>query len=454
MADKKNTTPQKSSPRENTAKGENGFRKSVFVAQQAIFDRAQNVQGYELLFHSKEEEDETMDADKAAAALLVDGLSLAASTVDPDSRLFINVSEEAIMEGLEGLLPAKNCVIEIAEGFSTSGSFLGACKKLKDAGYMLALDKYTGADACDQFLSMADFVKIDAADLSTPEILNVAQKLADSRERLLADRIVNEDMYKFFRALGASYYQGRFFKEPMLVEGFTLPSAKVIRLQVLARLSQSNYDVKDVAETLSADVALSYRLMRFINAAAFSLVRKIDSIEQAISLLGEEKLRQWLTMAMMVDMESDKRGREITFYCAKRAKFFETAAKHGMLNGIKPQTMFLFGMFSKLDALLNTTMEDVVEKLGLADELSEALLKRSGWAVDWLSLVDSIEEGDWDTVKKTMKKKKLNPKMMAQAYNGSAKWAASVLKLQRKSASDDKSGAEKTDKRSQGSATA
>jgi EAL and modified HD-GYP domain-containing signal transduction protein len=173
---------------------------------------------------------------------------------------------------------------------------------------------------------------------------------------------------------------------------------------------------------------VSYRLLNFINSAAFSLRSKIQSIQQALTLLGKQQIKQWFLAVIISDFDSTSKVQEAAYTSLQRARYLESMAKLQKDRAFPSETLFLLGLFSKLDVLLAQPMNKLLENIPLDKDVEAALLSKPSpyWA--WLSLVEDIEIANWEDVEEFLDTRNLDRETSAINYTESIEWTQTLLK--------------------------
>ena len=371
----------------------------VFVARQPIFDRAERLWGYELLFrHSAEAPSAAFSESSVATSKMVaDGFILAQAGLPPACMLFINFPEALLLEGAAYALPKEQCVVEILEDVPPTSAILTACGKLKEAGYVLALDDYFGETAMEPFLALADIIKVDLRGKGRAEIEPLTRRLSREGRKLLAEKVEDAETHALVKGLGYALFQGFYFSRPETLSGRKVSGAAASRVKLLSELSKEDYETAALSKIISSDAALSYRLLQFINSAYFSRPFKISSIGQAIAALGQRPLRHWLMAVILSDLSPTPKAKEICANSVQRARLLETLAEQSRRSPRPPDSMFLLGLLSRLDALLGMEMARIIAGMPLDDEIADALLGKPNPPRSWLDMAASLEAGDWVT---------------------------------------------------------
>lgn len=410
----------------------------VFVARQPIFDRDNSIWGYELLFrHSAEAGTaQVTDQNEATAKVIIDGFTIASDRSAPESRFLINFPQRLLLDDSAYALPKERAIIEILEHVDATPEVVENLKKLKEYGYTLALDDFVGQGGFEEVLKLTDLIKVEVLGMAQPELIKLTQSLKKHRVKLLAEKVEDKAMFSLCKALGYDYFQGYFFSKPEVVPGRKLPAGAMARFQLLKELSRDDYEVKELAKIIESDLSLSYRLLRFINSAAFSLPKGVDSIQQAIALIGGRPLKQWLTVVMLSDMNTSPMAQEMTYSSVQRARYLEVLTEIMKRSGYERSTMFMLGLFSKLDALFGMPMDEIVGPMALSDEIKNALMGQESPARQWIELVDHLDAGDFDATGRILKANDINPMEAALKHVEASNWAYQVLGLTKEQEGD------------------
>jgi len=398
---------------------------AAILARQPIFDKAKQVRGYELLFrHScKASEAQMTDEHAATMKVVADAYVCLGSSLVEDPIIMVNFSMESVLKQVPYALPPGHTVVELAKFDAPTPEILAALDKLKHDGYLLCLDDFATLDDHAPLLARADFVKLDVLETRREELARAVAMVVASGARLLAKRVETAKLFDMAVSLGFSWFQGFFFQKPEIMPGRKLPSGQTARLKIFRLLEQDDVDIDKLAEVIQADVSISYRLLTLLNSAAFGLTTKIRSIHHAIILLGMKQLRNWLRVIIFTDMAPKGKTRELSTSSVIRGKFLEnTAEAHG-----KPPEMssslFLLGLFSLLEALLDIPMKQITESLPLDDDIKAALCCEESIYADWLNLAKCFENADWASLDGIIAGQKLDTTRIAKSYFEALDWA-------------------------------
>ncbi len=369
---------------------------TAVVARQPICDRAHNTFGYELLYRNSRENSAVIDdQERTTAEVIVNAfMEIGLERMVGNATAFINVTREFILGNHCRALPPGRVVFEILENTEIDLPLINAVNALARDGYAFAMDDYTFEERVKPLLPYCRYVKVDVRQ-SPPEV--VTRRIAELREfpvRLLAEKVETPEELAFYRDLGFEYFQGYFYCKPRLFSTARMPRNRVAISQLLAKFHKPDVRSRDIEKIVCEDLSLSYQLLRYINSAAFSLPRQIESIGHAVRMVGTDHIRRLATLMMLAGM--DDKPRELVTTSLVRAKMCELLAQR--LNYSNPETHFTVGMFSTLDAFLDCSLREALTQLPLTNEIRDALLHHDGELGLVLERVLTYETGDWSAL--------------------------------------------------------
>lgn len=374
------------------------MHKEFFVARQPIFDKDQNLWGFELLFRDGLTIEFAKFDDPTQATVSVASCGFLAATADipGNLRIFINFTEESILNRIPLALPALSTVVEILEDVPMSPDLVKRVVELKNEGYIIALDDFVGDDSYLEIMEYVDIIKLDCLDGDTQSILRLMQKFSDTSCMFLAEKVDSESLFDDLKQHGVDLFQGYYFAKPQVLKGRKLSSQHLSQLRLASAIEREELDMETILDAIKTDVSLSYRLLRYINSAAFSFRNKIGSIKQALTLLGFNKIRHWLRLILYSDIISSRVNPEILRMALQRAYFLDAIGENFDQKSVSPERLFLVGMFSLLDVMLNTPMEIILQDLPLSDEIKGTLLGSATPLSNYISLAQAVECGNFE----------------------------------------------------------
>jgi c-di-GMP phosphodiesterase len=365
---------------------------SVFLARQPICHRDLRTIGYELLFRSSHENAATIeDGSQSTIQTIVNSfMEIGLKRVVGDRLAFINVTREFILNDGCRALPKNRVVLEVLEDDEPDDDMIEALTNLSRDGYKIALDDFIELERVAPILHTCDIIKIDARQVDPATIKDELARLPKTKAKLLAEKVETYQEYEFYKELGCELFQGYFFCRPTMLSAKRTPTNRLAILRLLAKL-QEDVGPREIEEIIIQDLTLSYRLLKYINSAYVALPRKVESISQAARLVGTEKLRSWASLMLINRL--DGKPHELMVTSMIRARMCELLAVK--LGQAQRERFFTVGLFSTLDALLDTPMDEALKELPLSDDIRQALLTGTGLAGDVLKLVKATERVPW-----------------------------------------------------------
>jgi EAL and modified HD-GYP domain-containing signal transduction protein len=370
-----------------------------FIARQPIFDEHQSVFGYELLFRSGlDNVFRSSDPDQATSKVLTDSLSLfSMATLTGGKRGFINITRDILLKDYVFLIPNEQIVVEVLETIRPDAEVIEACRRLKEGGYLLAMDDFVYSEAYQPLVDLADFIKVDFLQTQDGERKGVMEKCRAKEVRFLAEKVENLKTFDEARKIGYSFFQGYFFSKPTVLTRKDIPKFKLHYLRILQEIHRPEMNFNRLGEYIKQEISLSYKLLRYINAPVNGLQQHIRSIAHALVILGYNQLYRWLTLLLFTSGSLDSRNRALLQTALARARMTELLG-HGKMAPGEQEGLFLVGIFSLLDALLNEPMEQALARLKLPDPVIKALVRREGIYAPFLALAMACEEADQDNI--------------------------------------------------------
>ncbi len=366
----------------------------VFLGRQPILDSREQLIAFELLFRHTEAAAGAVIADEvqATSRLLVNTFShFGVERVLGGKRAFINVSASMIESNVIEALPRETFVLEILESVRPDAEIIARCRGLKAAGYMLALDDFVYRDDLEPMLALASYVKLDIRALG---VEGCAQQLPRLRARgltVIAEKVETREEWRACRDLKVDGYQGYYFARPETLSMRRIDPS-VQRLMQLFNLIMGEADSALIEQEFKHDVALSFNLLRYINCVGFNLLHRVDSIKHALVVLGHARLARWVSLLLMSHSRSDQ-PQALYKTALVRARMIELLGrKH--LPAAEQDFLFMTGMFSLLDVILEMPLADSLANLTLPQAVNDALLRDCGPYAPFLRLCRASEDPD------------------------------------------------------------
>lgn len=365
----------------------------VHIARQPIFDIHKKLFAYELLFR------QTLglglgevSGDRATTSLLsTTFLTEGIEKISGNKPCFVNFTKNLLTREIPASFPKNKIIVEILEDVPPTIEVLEACRALSQQGYILALDDFVYNKNLLPLIELVNIIKIDYQLSSADEIERTRHRLARYNLKYLAEKIESYQELEHARKLGFNYFQGYFFARPESLRITEIASNKISLINLLAEINKRQTTVSRLEQIIETDVAITYKLLRYINSAFFYLLKQVESIRQAIIYLGEREIRRFVTLVIISELAASK-PLELVRLSVVRARFCELLAERYQQQEDASE-LFLLGLFSLLDAILDTPMEQMMAKLPLSDAVKDALLVQQGRLAPYLAAAIAYEQG-------------------------------------------------------------
>ncbi|MFZ0543663.1 MAG: HDOD domain-containing protein [Candidatus Sulfotelmatobacter sp.] len=394
-----------------------------FVARQPILTTDEKVFGYELLFRDGIEDFfRSPDSDAASRSTLNSSMLLGLDVLCDGRRAFVNCTREILLKDYVTLLPAGQTVVEILETVPADDLVVAACRRLKEAGYMIALDDFALGDPREPLTDLADIIKVDLRATSSDDAAAMVQRYGPWRCRLLAEKVETREEFMASKKAGFLYFQGYFFRRPEILTAHEIPANRLNYLRMLTAVSQPELDVRHLENLVKGEASLCYRLLRYLNSAAFGFASEIHSVRHALSILGEREVRRWIRLVASLGAGQDKSS-DLVLAALVRARFCELLSpkiQHG------DSDLFLMGMLSLMDTILEIPMRQVLDNVPIDQECKAVLLGATSRLRPFYQLMLAQESGEWAAVRELSTQIQLSEGDVSAAYWQAMQWARQV----------------------------
>jgi len=364
----------------------------VLIGRQAILDRDLEVFAYELLFRDDAASNICMesDGDMATSRTILNAFfEIGLERLTDNKPAFLNLTRGFFTEMPPVPFTPEAVVLEVLEDIPVDDQLVSAVKTLHEQGYTVALDDFLFEDKWQPLLPYVSIIKVEITDETLANMQQLIEPLRQLPVRLLAEKVETRAQFQELHALGFDLFQGYFFARPEIVTQKHLCESQLVLTRLLAELNHPKAELQDIARLISHDPALSFKMLRLINSAAVGLRREIDSIQQAVVLLGLQRIRAWGTLFVMAD--SANQSRELLNLGLLRANLCEGLSR--LHASGKPDTAYTVGLLSVLDGILAIPMERVIQELPLPETVKQAISDQTGEYGHLLGLAIELETG-------------------------------------------------------------
>ena len=399
-----------------------------FIGREPVLDEQTSTFGYELLIRGGTEKFLAPSDSDASAPAIIDDLSISKGVdlFSNDKKIFLKFTEKLLLEGYWSALPVENVIIELIDSIAPSAEVIDACKILKSNGYMLALDNFRYSSTLEPIIEIADILKINIKTATFKEVEAYAKKYKQTGIKLLASRVDTLPEYYALRKLGYDYFQGYYFNKPEVIKSEQMPTSRITKLRLIHEVNKADFDFKEAEEILKHDPGLTVKLLKYVNSAALGLRSEVHGIRQALTMIGQRNLRKWISI-LAVSTFTDKKPGELMSTVVRRGQFCELLAPQFGFVEKEAQSLFLIGMFSLLDAVIDLPIEKVFKAVPLSDEIRDTVLGLDTPFRDILELAVTFEIGDWEKMARIIEKNKLQNQSVIEAHVKAIEWSKSFV---------------------------
>jgi EAL and modified HD-GYP domain-containing signal transduction protein len=351
----------------------------VVVGRQPIFDRHLSVFGYELLFRPMGPVTDTEAAgvrgDRMTADVLFGSVSIGVDRLVGDRLLFCNASRGVLTGTVPVLLPPGRTVIEVLESVVPDEEVLAGCRRLRDEGFMLALDDVTVLADVEPFIELASIVKVDVQAASPSDVPGVVERCHELGVTVVAEKVETVEELDRCTALGFDYFQGYLLARPCQVPGRALDAGRLGQLRLAAHLLDSECPISELESIVRSDPAMTLQLLQLAGMGGAKGMRKtVQTVREALVLVGWRRLQSWVLL-LLIGGRGQASEDELTT-ALTRARMCELAVE--AIDPTLTEAGFTAGMVSSFDVLLDMALPDVLRDLPLDEGLRRAVLEAEG----------------------------------------------------------------------------
>ena len=401
--------------------------KDMYINIQPILLTAGKTYGYELVDRGNNDDEDDKIISLNDFNRTLDALGL--HEITSEHSYFISYSKQFLNTAVLRDLPRDKFIVQvnIPSKVTTENlrEFYYIMTELKKHKYMLAINGLSSSSSAAELLRLADFCKFsrrDSSAIKEKAVINAFPKV-----RFIATHVDNLSDFQAAKETGFHMFQGYYFNQPVVKQkAKEISPLKVNYFRLLKLSSTTDYmDFREISSIISADVALSYKLLRILNSAAVGL-RNVSSIASAVAYMGEESLKKWIAVLALRGIAEDK-PLELVRMSLIRARFGELLAPHFYISR-NPQNVFMVGMLSLLHIALDISREELLEDLPVTDEIRSSLISKTGIYSDLLKFYENYEYSNWDAVSQFVEENQLDSTMVCDAYIEAAKWYSELAK--------------------------
>ncbi len=400
----------------------------VYLGRQPILDTNLETVAYELLYRSGSSVNAftEVEGSQASSQVLYNLFyGIGPEEVTGGKKAFINFTKELLVTDIVTALDPRHVVIEILEDVIIDRTLIEACRELVKHSFTLALDDFILKEGVEELLRLASIVKIDWLADPYEKIVEICETVRPYGVELLAEKIEAREKFDQALELGCNYFQGYFFAKPIILQNKDIYASHWSWLKIMRAIQRPEFNLQEVNDIITSDVALSYKLLMLVNSAAFARQKEISSIRQALVILGEKEVRRWLTLLLMSNLCEDK-PQELMVTAVVRARFGELLAKATGRYDLMAK-VFLAGVLSLLNTMMGRPLKELLAELPLDPAIPQVLLQKEGVLAPYVYLVLAYEKGNEQVIEKCAGHLKLDYAEIRDCYLEAIKWTDTFL---------------------------
>lgn len=398
----------------------------IFVARQPIFDRNRQVVAYELLYRSGRLQGVGGDPESIARKMVNNTmLGFGLDTLIGSLPGLFPASREFLCEEAYTVLPPKQAVLTIPRGVMADPVFVEACRRAVNAGYRLALAEFMPDAGHADLLPLLAFVKTSYLANSPEERAHLLQRSAGLELRVITEHVLTYPDFQGALDEGGQLFLGNFFSQPELLSEKDIVVNDLRMAQLVAEIHKDELDIEALEHLIKSEVGLSLKLLRYLNSAGLGWRHEVTTIGQALRVLGARPTRKWASLVAMT-MVGDHKPRELLQTSLLRGQLCEEIGAMVLGDSRRPE-LFLVGLLSSLDALLDKPLPILLEQMRLGKEITATLLGDPTPLRDCLTMTIAYDQGDWATLDPIAERLGIDTTLLPVAYHRTVEWVGEVM---------------------------
>jgi c-di-GMP phosphodiesterase len=368
-----------------------------FLGRQAILNRDQKIVGYKLLVHRMVFDMVAVTEDfESESATTIHNTDLDLDKLFGGLPGFVSVDVAVVMSNAVHFFNNKNLVLEISESDASAPGIAERIAELESTGFIFALrDVKSSSQDLQKVLPFIAIIKINISEFEESQLLRLCSFYKQTNKKLVAENIQTIEQFEMCLKLGFDNFQGYFFAKFPASSGSKISPSELSIIHLM-KLINSEAENGDIESQIKHDVTIGLNLLRLVNTPAAGVLHRIESIRQALLILGRRQLQRWLQILLYTKSGSTGNTAALSpllVLAGTRGKLLELVAEklkpgnHGMAD-----MGFTIGIMSLMDSLFHLSMGELLKQISVVDEVSDALLYRKGFFGEILSLVEYVEQ--------------------------------------------------------------
>jgi EAL and modified HD-GYP domain-containing signal transduction protein len=406
---------------------------SFYLGRQPILDRKGDTVAYELLFRSGAANSAVFRNHREATTQVVTRAfsELGLASVLGSHLGFLNCDAEMLASDLIRVLPPQQIVLELLENIEINDALIENCRALHAKGFHFALDDITALEPGHHaLLPYVTYVKVEVSEMPNDSIAKLVTQIKPLGLTLLAEKVETPEQAAFCASLGFECFQGYYFAQPQVLRGKAVEHSELHLLRLM-RLAFAEGDLDELEEVFKQDPKLTYNLLRLVNSVAMGAAGArgdINSISQAIMMLGRRQLRAWLCLLMFAHKGTGHFPNPLVILAACRGKTLERLAALEGGSHEDQDKAYVTGMMSLMDVALDLPLSKICDELRLSIDIRDALLRHQGRLGCHLDLVEATEKWDAALIMALLERLQLNLEQWTAVQIEAMTWANGIGK--------------------------
>ncbi|MCL2034788.1 MAG: HDOD domain-containing protein [Oscillospiraceae bacterium] len=406
----------------------------LLIVPVPIFDKDQKVEAYMFRY---QDGNEILDTNRGPGRL--DGVMMSAPldmlntvgiyTFTMGKPIFVPVTNYMLIANLEQQTdqPPEKVIFLLDGTVKTEPEYIAGMKRLKGLGFRFALSKITQVEPYAEVLGLCDFIFFDHRIIDERQQQILRLLIARDYKHLTAiySHIRTKELFGEVSKAAKGLYEGRFYRTPLTKGSKGVSPLQVNLIDLLNKVRSDDFEFSAVSSTIAKDPALSVALLKLVNSAYFGARNRISSINQAVTMLGQQETRKWITTAVAKLLGSDKPS-ELTRVSLIRAKFTENLSDLFKMRK-EAESLFLTGLFSVLDAILEKPMSEALDLVHVSDKIREALVLEKGEYYPVYEFILLYESAQWKNLSRIMIINSIKASDVYDCYLNALCWYRDIL---------------------------
>ncbi|WP_396207473.1 EAL and HDOD domain-containing protein [Gemmatimonas sp.] len=339
---------------------------------------------------------------------------------------FVSTTREQFIADAYLVAEPGSVIVMLPASLAPDAEMNEAIARFTAAGGKLGLDEVGAAPApAEAFLPHVSWVRIDSRSGGAATINAICDRVTHSKgnPKLVASHVEELDQYEATLERGFDGFQGTFFSRPEPLPAADMPQSTVAAMRLMGMARDQKISDHQLEDVIATDPVLTFQLLRLVNSAALG-GRGVASIGQALRLIGRSAFLRWLAVAVAAARKSTNGvDQELVRQAVERGRLCEQLVGSGRDAG----TLFLVGLFSLLDAVFRMPLDEILERVVLSAEATEALIDRTGPYADAINFAESYELGLFENASEIAKEMGVDPSKVGEYYTNAITWTAEAL---------------------------